>query len=313
MRLSLKDFVFSHGLSGGVLSKSYANGRYNNRFLSTNYFKSQTFLDKKNKNIWDFNVKEYYEKSAKNVIVKVESNYLISQKNEDGIITLEFENVDGQGRRINTYRIEIIFNIVEKDNKAYIASLEWVNITSDNPNPTIKYEVTTRGLNINGSDTVSNLTEFTLNEEVTYSNDEEYKKYPSAFEYNEAHYNKNKEKVSFENIIFAYRTTPTNTRLYNVNDEIPVLTVKAIGALSSDITKIYVKDITDFKRYYRQGCLFDYDRFKGIKKLNKKLYLGVIEVLEDEIANSEKVDTGHVRLYKETNYKQAKYVESDNT
>ena len=87
MRLSLKDYVFSHGLSGGIITKSYANGRYNNRFLSTNYFKSQVFLDKKNKNIWDFNIKEYYEKSAKNVIVKVDSNYLISQKNEDGIIT----------------------------------------------------------------------------------------------------------------------------------------------------------------------------------------------------------------------------------
>lgn len=312
MRLSLKDYVFSHGLSGGIITKSYANGRYNNRFLSTNYFKSQVFLDKKNKKIWDFNIKEYYEKSAKNVIVKVDSNYLISQKNEDGIITLEFENVNEQGHRINTYKIEIIFNIVEKDNKAYIASLEWVNITSSNPNPQIKYEVTTRGLNTNGSDTLSNLTEFTLNEEVAYTTDEEYKKYPVAFEYNDAHYNKNKEKISFENIIFAYRTTPTNTRLYNINDTTPVLIVKAIGALASDVTKIYVKDITDFKRYYRQGCLYSDNSFKGVNKISKKLYLGTKEILEDEISNSEKVDTGHVRLFKDTVFKQAKYVESDN-
>lgn len=312
MRLSLKDYVFSHGLSGGIITKSYANGRYNNRFLSTNYFKSKVFLDKKNKNMWDFNIKEYYEKSTKNVIVKVESNYLISQKNEDGIITLEFENVDSQGNRINTYNIEIIFNIVEKDNKAYIASLEWVNITSSNPNPQIKYEVTTRGLNINGSDTLSNLSEFTLNEEVTYSNDEEYKKYPSAFEYNDTHYNKNKEKVSFENIIFAYRTTPTNTRLYNINDTTPVLIVKAIGSLASDVTKIYVKDITDFKRYYRQGCLYTDNTFKGLNKIRKKLYLNTTEILEDEINNSEKENTGHVRLFKDTVFKQAKYIESDN-
>ena len=312
MRLSLKDYVFSHGLSGGIITKSYANGRYNNRFLSTNYFKSQVFLDKKNKNIWDFNIKEYYEKSAKNVIVKVDSNYLISQKNEDGIITLEFENVNEQGHRINTYKIEIIFNIVEKDKKANIASLEWINITSSNPNPQIKYEVTTRGLNINGSDTLSNLTEFTLNEEVAYTNDNEYIKYPLAFDYNDAHYNRNKEKISFENIIFAYRTTPTNTRLYNINDTIPVLIVKAIGALASDVTKIYVKDITDFKRYYRQGCLYNDNSFKGVNKISKKLYLGTLEILEDEINNSEKENNGHVRLFKDTVFKQAKYVESDN-
>ena len=311
MRLSLKDYVFSHGTSGGIIERGYYNNTYNNRFLSVDYFKSETFNKRKNNNQWELWTKEYYNKNTKNVIVKIESNYLISQKNNDGIITLEFENVDGQGRRINTYRIELIFNIVYKNEKADIASLEWVNITSDVPNPQIKYEVTIRGLNINGSDTITNLSEFILDEEVVYNNEEDYEKYSSPFSYDE-HYNQNKEKKSFENIIFAYKTPQTNERLYNINDEIPVLTIKAIGAISSDITKIYVKDITDFKRYYRQGCLYSTDTFKGVKKLNKKLYVGTKEVPEDEISNSEKNDTGNVRLFKETTYKQAKYVESDN-
>lgn len=49
MRLSLKDYVFSDNTSPGQVKHSYANYRYNNLFLSTNYFKSDTFLKLKRK------------------------------------------------------------------------------------------------------------------------------------------------------------------------------------------------------------------------------------------------------------------------
>lgn len=312
MRLSLRDFVFSPGISSGHLQTNYSNNQYNNSFLSTNYFKSETFLSRKEQNRWIGWTKEYFERGVKNVIVKVESKYLLSQSNDDGIVTLEFENVDAQGRRVNTYRIELLFNIVFKNEKADIASLEWINITTSNPNPSIKYEVYNRDININGSNTLRNLTEFTLDEEVAFETEEEYKQYFKYFNYTNTHRDVTKRKLSFENIIFSYKTTKTSNRFYKINDEEPILIIKAIGAIDTDITKVFVKDIVDIKRYYRQGCLYTDNSFKGIKKISKKLYLGATEILEDEINNSEKENSGHVRLFKDTIFKQAKYVESDN-
>ena len=307
MRLSLKDYLFSHGNSAGELREGYYNYQYNNRFLSVNYFKSKTFEKNKKNNYYPTFTKDYLEKNVKNVVVKIDSNYLLSQKNEDGIITLDFENVDNLGQRINTYRIELLFSIFKNYNSDYKVSFEWINITSDKPNNDIRYDVSM--LNIGD---YNNLTEFNLNEEVAYESEEDYQLYDSAFSYDE-HYNNKRKKISFENIIFAYKTIITNSRFYDINLETPIITIKSKGSIANDIIKIYIKDVTDFKKYYRQGCLYTDNSFKGLNKISKKLYLGSSEILEDEIANSEKVDTGHVRLYKETNYKQAKYVESDNT
>lgn len=308
MRLSLKDFIFSQNTSSGILSLAYYNYRYNNLFLSTKYFQSKTYENDKKNNYERGFTKYYLDRNIQNVIVQVESNYLISQKNDDGIITLDFENVDINGIRVNTYRVELLFSIFKYYNTDtnYTASLEWINITSDKPNRDIKYSVNM--LNIG---TYNDLTEFDLEEEINYNTEEMYKKYPENYSY-DAHYDNNIPKISFENIIFAYKTGIVNERFYKVGTKEPIITIKAIGALATDTIKIYLKDIKDFVKYYRQGCLYDDSTFKGVKKLSKKLYVGTKEVPEDEIANSEKVDTGHVRLFKETNYKQAKYIESDN-
>nr|DAP15536.1 MAG TPA: hypothetical protein [Caudoviricetes sp.] len=309
MRLSLKDYLFSENTSGGQVNKAYFNYRYNNLFLSTNYFKSKTFENDKKNNYFRGFTKEYLDRNIQNVIVKVDSNYLLSQKNEDGIITLEFENVDGLGKRVNTYRVEILFSIFKYYNtdEKYTASLEWININSDKPNKDIKYEV-----NIVNFGDFTDLKEYNLEEEINYSTEEMYKKYPENYSY-DTHYDNTIPKISFENNIFLYKTGIVNERFYKIGTNVPFITIKAIGALATDTVKIYLKDITDFKKYYRQGCLFDNETFKGVNKLSKKLYVGTNEVPEDEINNSEKVDTGHVRLFKETNYKQAKYIESDNT
>lgn len=309
MRLSLKDFIFSQNTSSGILSLAYYNYRYNNLFLSTKYFQSKTFENDKKNNYERGFTKYYLDRNIQNVIVQVESNYLISKKNDDGIITLDFENVDINGIRVNTYRVELLFSIFKYYNTdtKYTASLEWINITSDKPNSNIKYSVNM--LNIG---TYNDLTEFDLEEEINYSTEEMYEKYPENYNY-DAHYDNNIPKISFENIIFAYKTGIVNERFYKVGTKEPIITIKAIGALATDTIKIYLKDIKDFVKYYRQGCLYNNDSFKGVKKLSKKLYIGTNEVPEDEISNSEKVDTGHVRLFKETNYKQAKYIESDNT
>ncbi len=306
MRLSLKDFIFSNGTSSGYLKKDYSNYQFNNRFLSTNYFHSKTFENDLKNNYWRNFVKDYYEKNVKNVIVKVDSNYLLSQKNEDGIIILEFENVDGQGVRINTYRVELLFSIFQNYNKKFYASFEWINITSDKPNDSIKYDV--EMFNIG---TYTNLTEFTLEEEVIYNNEEDYNKYDSAFSYDE-YYNNNRKKVSFENIIFAFKTPVLNSRFYDINLDKAIITIKAKGVIATDTINIYLKNIVNFKHYYRQGCLYTDNSFKGLNKISKKLYLGSSEILEDEINNSEKENTGHVRLFKDTVFKQAKYIESDN-
>lgn len=306
MRLSLKDYVFSDNTSPGQVKHSYANYRYNNLFLSTNYFKSNTFLELKDKNIFKGLTKPYFNRNNKNVIVRVESNYFLSQNNDDGIITLNFRNVNEEGQTVNTYSIELIFNIYKNTFEEKIVALEWINITSDKPNRSIKYEVDLGELG-----KFTDLTEYDLVEEISYQNEEAYIKYPKNYSY-DAHYDNNIPKVSFENNIFPYKSGEYNQRFYRINNNDPALTIKAIGALATDTIKIYFTDIVDIKKNYRQGCLFDTDSFKGVKKLSKKLYLGTNEVPEDEIANSEKVDTGHVRLFKDSNYKQAKYIESDN-
>lgn len=308
MRLSLKDYLFSENTNGGQVKKAYFNYRYNNLFLSTNYFKSKTFENDKKNNYFKGYTKEYLDKNIQNVLVKVDSNYLLSQKNEDGIITLEFENVDGLGNRVNTYRVEILFSIFKYYNtdEKYTASLEWVNINSDKPNKDIKYEV-----NIFNIGVFTDLTEYNLEEEINYSTEEMYKKYPENYSY-DAHYDNTIPKISFENNIFIYKTSTINERFYKIGTNVPFITIKAIGALATDTIKIYLKDITDFKKYYRQGCLYSDNSFKGLNKIDKKIYLGTIEILEDEIENSEKENTGHVRLFKDTVFKQAKYIESDN-
>lgn len=308
MRLSLKDYLFSQNISSGKINHSYANYRFNNLFLSTNYFKSKTFENDKKNNYYRGFTKEYLDKNIQNVIIQVDSNYLLSQNNEDGIITLEFENVDGTNQRINTYRVELLFSLFkyyDTDDKM-TAALEWINITSDKPNSSIKYEV-----NILNIGNFTDLTEYNLEEEINYSNEEMYKKYPENYSY-DAHYDNSIPKISFENNIFPYKTGIVNERFYKVDTKEPIITIKAIGALATDTIKIYLKDIIDFKKYYRQGCLYTDNSFKGVNKISKKLYLGTTEILEDEIKNSEKENTGHVRLFKNTVFKQAKYVESDN-
>ena len=308
MRLSLKDYLFSENTSGGVIRKAYFNYRYNNLFLSTNYFKSKTFENDKKNNYYRGFTKEYIEKNIKNVIVKVDSNYLLSQTNEDGIITLEFKNVDGSDNIVNTYRVELLFSIFKyyDTDQKYTAALEWININSDKPNRNIKYEV-----NILNLGNFTDLTEYDLEEEINYSTEEMYRKYPENYSYN-AHYDNTIPKISFENNIFMYKTGIVNERFFKVGNNEPFITIKAIGALATDTIKIYLKDIKDFKKKYRQGCLYSDNSFKGLNKISKKIYLGTTEILEDEINNSEKENTGHVRLFKDTVYKQAKYVESDN-
>lgn len=308
MRLSLKDFIFSENTGSGKIDTAYFNYRYNNLFLSTKYFNSKTFENDKKNNYYKGFIKQYLDRNIKNVIVQVDSKYLLSQKNEDGIITLEFENVDGLNQRVNTYRVELLFSLFkyyETDTKM-TAALEWINITSDKPNSSIKYEV-----NILNIGNFTDLTEYNLTEEINYSNEEMYKKYPENYTY-DTHYDNNIPKISFENNIFPYKTGIVNERFYAVGIKKPIITIKAIGALATDTIKIYLKDIKDLVKYYRQGCLYSDNSFKGLNKINKKLYLATTEIMEDEINNSEKVDTGHVRLFKDTNYKQAKYVESDN-
>ena len=308
MRLSLKDYIFSENISSGQIKNSYYNYRFNNLFLSTNYFKSKTFENDKKSNYHRGFTEKYLEKNIKNVIIDVDSNYLISKNNDEGIITLEFENVDNIGNRVNTYRVELLFSLFKyyDTDEKYTASLEWVNITSDKPNSNIKYEV-----NLLNLGSFTDLTEYNLTEEINYSTEEMYKKYPENYSYN-AHYDNTIPKISFENLIFAYKTGIINERFYKVGTKEPIITIKAIGALATDTIKIYLKDITDFKKYYRQGCLYTDNSFKGLNKISKKLYLGSSEILEDEINNSEKENTGHVRLFKDTVFKQAKYIESDN-
>lgn len=303
MRLSLKDYIYCRQ---GKLEKNYSNSQFNNVFIDKNYLQSPYFLEKKKKNFYPFFTKEYEKRNNKNVILKVDSNYLLSQKNEDGIITLEFENVNNQGIRVNTYSVEIIMNTYINNNNLY-TNLQWVNITSDKINRDIKYEVYIKGMNENGKDYVKNLTEFDLPKEVVFNTEEDYKNIPYILPYDTNH-----EKTSFENIIFCYKTYLSSSGYYKINDVNPIMTIKAVGSLATDTINIYVKDIKDFIKYYRQGCLYTDNSFKGLNKISKKIYLGTREILEDEINNSEKENTGHVRLFKDTTYKQAKYVESDN-
>lgn len=303
MRLSLKDIIYC---GQGILKRDYSNSQFNNIFIHKDYLKSTYFLEKKEKNFYPFFTKEYINRNNKNVILKVDSNYLLSQKNEDGIITLEFENVDNNGLRINTYQVEIIMNTYINNNNLY-TDLQWVNITSDKVNRSIKYEVHIKGMNENGKDYVNNLTETNFEKEVVFDTDEDYKKIPYVEPYKTNH-----KTVSFENVIFCYKTYLSSAGIYKINDTRPIMTIKAVGALATDTINIYVKDIKDFVKYYRQGCLYTDNSFKGLNKISKKLYLGTTEILEDEINNSEKENTGHVRLFKDTVFKQAKYIESDN-
>ena len=106
-----------------------------------------------------------------------------------------------------------------------------------------------------------------------------------------------------------------------VNEPIKFYTFIAKGVIS-DILNIYIakgwhKVLTErgvrINSYY--PSLKYQGNFIGISKINKKLYVGSKEIYPDLKDNSEKptLNHSHVNLKNENEWKQAKYIESDNT
>ena len=105
-----------------------------------------------------------------------------------------------------------------------------------------------------------------------------------------------------------------------VNEPIKFYTFTAKGVISDilniSIAKGWHKVLTDrgvrINSYY--PSLKYQNEFIGISKINKKLYVGSKEIYPDLKDNSEKptLNHSHVNLKVENEWKQAKYIESDN-
>lgn len=105
-----------------------------------------------------------------------------------------------------------------------------------------------------------------------------------------------------------------------VNEPIKFYTFTAEGVISDilniSIAKGWHKVLTDrgvrINSYY--PSLKYQNEFIGISKINKKLYVGSKEIFPDLKDNSEKptLNHSHVNLKVENEWKQAKYIESDN-
>lgn len=250
----------------------------------------------------------FYEKKLVNDLIEIDidSPYLISKENEGNYWKLTFKNVDNQGATINYYYIEFILAYNEVYNEIYVASYYF---SSSIKNRSFKYNLSfknflDRNISLDFIEYDRDIYSIDTQEQANLKTSDLIK-YDLARSKLVLHNLKN--IISFSAITGYGRDNNIIYTKYNDNKNL-LFTFKAIGALSTDVTNIYVVK----KNKYRQGLLVKDNTFQSLPKLKNHLYIGSKIVEDDYITDSLIENKGNVRLYLNNTWKQAKYVESDN-
>lgn len=263
------------------------------------YDKSLEYPDKRNL--------FFYNKKILNDLVEIEidSPYLISKENEGNYWKLTFKNVDNQGLILNYYYIEFILAFNDNEDEIYVASYYF---SSSLKNRSFKYNLSFN--NINNSKINYDFVEYDRDIYSIDTQEQANLKTSDLISYDVARSKLTLHKL--KNIISISAITNYNTRdniiiaPYNDNKNL-LFTFKSIGAISTDITNIYVVK----KNKYRQGLIYQNNNFVSLPKLTKHFYIGSKMIEDDYISNSNQENKGNVRMYN-NGWKQAKYIEVDN-
>lgn len=238
----------------------------------------------------------------KYINIKVQSDYLEEKIINGNHVYLKFKNVNNNGEILNHYFIEFLLE---------------VDINKNNVNLTDFIMYSDKAVNSFTYKFKSNNIEETVNEKslsgiaVVETQEIADLKTTELYSYYTL-YNKNVKYLTFDNVIIwsAYNfNKETNTQITKqISNEIQNLfNIEVIGAIKSDFITV---DIVK-KNTYRQGLLYK-NQFQSLPKLNKNFYIGTNKVIDDNISDSFMIDKGNVRLKNNLEWKQAKYIESDN-
>lgn len=242
-----------------------------------------------------FNIVEEQDLS-KIIDINIESNYLVSKEVNKNYVKLVFKNVDNNNIILNYYTIELILRMVDN----YIIIDRFFIYTSEK-NSSFKYNIECDLFN-------TQLVEF--DKEIFLIENQNQANLKTSELIDEDVARNNFTRIELKNILGFNIINNNNLSNYikaPYNDNKNLLfTFKAIGEISTDITKIYVVK----KNYYRQGLLKQTD-FISLPKLKKHFFIGRNKVNDDIINESLHENKGNVRIF-QNSWKQAKYIESDN-
>lgn len=237
--------------------------------------------------------------------IEIESPYLISKENDGNYWKLTFKNVDSQGLTLNYYYIEFILAFNNEENEIYVASYY---ISSSLKNNSFRYNLSFT--NFKKNNISLDFVEYDKNIYSIDTQEQANLKTSDLIQYDVARskltLHKLKNIISFSAITSYSSNGNIIYAKYN-DDKNLLFTFKAKGAISTDITNIYVVK----KNKYRQGLIYQSNNFVSLPKIKKHFNVGSKLIEDDYISESLQNNKGNVRIYN-NGWKQAKYIEEDN-
>lgn len=196
------------------------------------YDKSLNYPDRRNM-YW------YNTKIINDLIdIEIDSPYLISKENDGNYWKLTFKNVDSQGLTLNYYYIEFILAFNNEENEIYVASYY---ISSSLKNNSFRYNLSFT--NFKENNISLDFIEYDKNMYSIDTQEQANLKTSDLIEYNVARskltLHKLKNIISFSAITSYSSDSNIIYTKYNDNKNL-LFTFKAKGAISTDITNIYV-------------------------------------------------------------------------
>lgn len=262
------------------------------------YLYNRNLVFPNNENIYNYKIGDI----NKIIDIKIKSDYLIEKKINGNHVYLKFKNVDSQGLTLNYYFIEFILEIKNND----VVNLTDFIMYSDKKVDGFTYNL--KAFNIDENSSEKNLSYLAVIETQEQANIKESDliKYESLKKLGVKY-------LIFENLIYwgVYNfNSPNNSQISKTitNNEQNLFTINVIGSIKSDIIEVNIKK----KNFYRQGLLFKKNNFISLFNLQKHLFIGNKQVKDELIDDSQEINKGNVRIKNNLNWKQAKYIESDN-
>lgn len=237
----------------------------------------------------------------KYINVNIQSDYLLEKVINGNHVLLKFKNVDNQGSILNYYFIEFLLEI-DLDNN--IVKLTDFIMYSDKTVNLFTYKFKSGDIEESSNEkSLSGIAVLETQEQANLKTED----VPS---YN-TFYNAGVKYLNFDNVIMwsIYNFNSSGNKIVKKisNETQNLFSIEVIGAIKSDYINVEIVQ----KNSYRQGLLFT-NMFTSLPKLHKNFYVGDKKVTDDTISESLQIDKGNVRIKNNLNWKQAKYVESDN-
>ena len=279
----------------------YTDVKYNFQIVANDlqyiylFNRQLNYPNKQNMYFYDFvDINKY-------INVNIQSDYLLEKVINGNHVLLKFKNVDNQGSILNYYFIEFLLEIDLNEN---IVKLTDFIMYSDKTLNLFTYKF--KSGNIEETSNEKSLSGIAVLETQEQAN----LKTEDIPTYN-TFYNAGVKYLNFDNVImwsiynFNYSGNKIAKKISNETQNL--FSIEVIGAIKSDYINVEIVQ----KNSYRQGLLFT-NMFTSLPKLHKNFYVGDKKVTDDTISESLQIDKGNVRIKNNLNWKQAKYIESDN-